>query len=496
MKLIQHFLSLEWKSFSRSASFGKNLALKLVMGFLVAYFLLSFLVLGITLYSILQDSFPGQKPLIIVNNAVLFWMAIDLVLRFFMQSLPVVNIKPLLVLPIKKQKVIHFVLLKSLTSVYNIFPLMTIIPFGVSCILKGNYTVVSMIAWMLAMYSLVLIVNFTNFIIKKKFAENIKTVIAFVFFVLVLVVLEYSTVFKISTVIGFALNTLIEQPILVLIPILILAGMYFLNFKYLKNNFYLDNSLQTKSKEATTSDLSWTKRFGEIAPFLQLDLKLICRNKRPRTTVFMSFIFLAYGLLIYTNPQHKDSSAFFVVVGILMTGIFMLNFGQFIPSWDSSYYGMMMSQNIPMKQYLASKAGLMSVSVVVLAILTSPYLYFGWKILAINLSCAAYNLGVNIPVLLFAGSYNKKKIDLEKSPFMNYQGTGATQWIVGLPLLVFPSLLYYGMSTIFNSETAIIILGLLGVIGIGLRNFFIDKIAEGFRKRKYATIEGFKQQEN
>jgi ABC-type arginine transport system permease subunit len=138
----------------------------------------------------------------------------------------------------------------------------------------------------------------------------------------------------------------------------------------------------------------------------------------------------------------------------------------------------------------------MSVSVVILAILSTPYLYFGWKILAINLACATYNLGVNIPVLLFAGSYNKKKIDLEKSPFMNYQGTGATQWIVGLPLFVVPTLIFYGVATFLNSEIAIIVLALFGIIGIGMRSFLIDKIAEGFRKRKYATVDGFKQQEN
>jgi hypothetical protein len=66
-----------------------------------------------------------------------------------------------------------------------------------------------------------------------------------------------------------------------------------------------------------------------------------------------------------------------VFVGILMTGIFMLNYGQFVPAWDSNYYGMMMSQNIPMKQYLNSKAVLMSVSVLILAILSTLYLYFG-----------------------------------------------------------------------------------------------------------------------
>jgi hypothetical protein len=44
-----------------------------------------------------------------------------------------------------------------------------------------------------------------------------------------------------------------------------------------------------------------------------------------------------------------------------MTGVFMLNYGQFVPAWDSNYYGDDVT-NIPMKQYLNSKAVLMSVS--------------------------------------------------------------------------------------------------------------------------------------
>lgn len=494
--MFQHFINLELKAFFRSASLGKSIGLKILMGFLVVYFSLTFLVLGIALYPILEKSFPNQKPLIIVNSYVIFWLSAELIFRFFMQSLPVMNIKPLLVLPIKKEKVIHFVLLKSLTSIYNIFPLLVIVPFGIFCIVNGKYSIINILAWIVAMYALALIVNYANFLIKKKFADNIQGFLGFVIFVFALVGLEYFEVFKISTFTGFALDSLVLKPVFALIPILILAGIYFLNFSYLKRNFYLDNSLETKAQEATTTDLSWTKRFGEIAPFLQLDLKLIWRNKRPRTTVWISFLFLAYGLLIYTNPNYKEIPAFFVIVGILMTGIFMLNFGQFIPSWDSNYYGMMMSQNIPMKQYLASKAGLMSVSVIVLAILSSPYVYFGWNVLAINLACALYNLGVNIPVLLYAGSYNKKKIDLEKSPFMNYQGTGATQWLVSLPLMVVPTLIFYGLSKIFNSEIAVIVLAGFGILGLGIRNFVMDKIAEGYRKRKYVTLNGFKQQEN
>jgi hypothetical protein len=38
---------------------------------------------------------------------------------------------------------------------------------------------------------------------------------------------------------------------------------------------------------------------------------------------------------------------------------------------------------------------------------------------------------------------------------MNYQGTGATQWIVGLPLMLTP-IDFYGIYKLINVEVAII----------------------------------------
>jgi hypothetical protein len=54
-------------------------------------------------------------------------------------------------------------------------------------------------------------------------------------------------------------------------------------------------------------------------PLLQLDLKMIWRNKRPKTTIWMSLIILFYGLIVYINPAYKDTPVFLCFVGILMT---------------------------------------------------------------------------------------------------------------------------------------------------------------------------------
>ena len=236
--MFKHFINLELKSFLRSASVGKSIALKIFLGFIALYFILSFLVLGIALYPILHENFPNQKPIEIVNNAVIFWLAGDLIFRFFMQSLPVMNIKPLLILPIKREKVIHYVLLKSVFSIYNLFPLLVILPFGITTIIEGNVGAAPVLIWMFTLYILVLCVNYANFLIKKKFADNILAFLVFAILGGTFVGLEYFEIFKISSFTGAILNSLLLNPILVLAPLLLLAGLYFWNYNYLKSNFY------------------------------------------------------------------------------------------------------------------------------------------------------------------------------------------------------------------------------------------------------------------
>ena len=490
--MVAHFISLQWKAFFRSASLGRSIGLKIVMGFLALYFSVSFLILGVALYPILKDLFPEQDPVTVVNQYLLLWLGLEFVWRFMLQTLPVMNIKPLLVTPIPKKKVVNYVLTKSLFSFYNLLPMFLFVPFAAFSVYKGQ-SFLSMFGWTVAVLSLSLCVNYANFLLKKKFADNLKELLPYLMVVAVLAGLEYFGIFSITEVFGAALDYIVAMPFLALIPVLLVIGLYVWNQKNLLRRFYLDESLKGKTQAANTQEFLWVRKFGDIAPFLQLDLKLIWRNKRPKTTIWMSLLLVSYGLIFYPNDSYADFQIIFVFVGIFMTGIFMINFGQFIPAWDASYFSMMMSQNIPLKKYLASKIGLMTFSVVVLTILTTPYVYFGYHILILNLACAVYNIGVNVPVLLYAGSFNRKRIDLEKSPFMNYQGTGAAQWIVGIPLMVLPVLIFWGIEALVSFNAGIVTMAGLGILGLLLRKPIMDFIELAYKKNKYAMVQGFKQ---
>ncbi len=486
--MFKHFVALQWKSFFRSSSIGKSLAVKLLMGFFGLYILGSLALSGAGLYFILEKTMPGADPLMVVSQYMVYWILAELFLRYFMQKLPVMDIKPFLTLPIKKSSITHYILIRSGLSFYNFLTLFFFVPFAMVLIIK-DYPVMPVLLWLLAIIGIVLAVNYINFIINK----SDKALVILGTLILALYAIDYFGLFPITVFLGNIFYALYEQPVISFVPLAIGLATYLINYRFLRVRIFLDASLKQKTQEAVTSDLAWTKRLGDIAPFVQLDLKLIWRNKRTKMQVFISLAMILYGLIFYGTGTYGPTSSIFVFVGIFMTGMFLSNFGQFIPAWDSEYYSMMMSQNIPLKKYLESKVALISLSIVVMFLLSIPYVYFGWKALAINFACAVYNFGVNIPVILFFGSFNRKRIDLTKSALGNMQGTSATQFLVLLPLMVVPCLIYFLLKTFISFELAIGVLCSLGLVGIALRKPLMDLVIAAYRKKKYAMVAGFKE---
>lgn len=486
--MFKHFLTLQWKSFFRSSGLGKSLGIKILMGFFAVYMLISLMFAGGGLYFLLEKSYPDIDPLLLVSKYMLYWILGELFLRYFMQKLPVMDIKPFLTIPVKKSSITHYILGRSALSFYNFLSLFFFLPFVIVLLAKG-YAALNVLAWFVALIGIVLSINYINFIINK----SDKILIGIGLVLITLYGLDYFNILPVQMYVGDIFYALYKQPVLAIIPIALAIVFYQVNYKFLRTKLFLDSSLQKKTKDAETSDLSWTKKFGDIAPFLQLDLKLIWRNKRTKTQVFISLLMVFYGLIFYGMDKYGQTSSLFIFVGIFITGMFLSNFGQFIPAWDSAYYSMMMSQNIPLRKYLESKAGLISVSIVVMFLLSIPYVYFGWQALAINFACAIYNLGVNVPVVLYFGSFNKKRIDLDKSAIGNMQGTSATQFLILLPLMVVPCILYFLIKQFISFEIAIGVLCVLGILGMVFRKKLLDKVTEAYRKKKYAMIAGFKE---
>ncbi len=485
--MFKKFLFLEWKSFTRSHSFATSLALKILMIFLAIYFILCFLVLGIGIFYILKEQ--NLEPLKLVNKFLIYYFILDLGTRLMLQKIPVMNIRPLLTLPFKKDTIVHFSLGKTIMSFFNLVHLFFFLPFSIVLLIEG-FDVFSVIFWYLSMISIIYINNFLNIILNNKD----KLFGVFIVLVSVLAGCQYYNIFDITNYTSVFFDGLYSIKYLILFPIIILIGLYIYTFKFFKSNAYLDAGLSSKSEIAKTENLVWLNQFGTLGTFLKNDIKLIKRNKRSKTTIFMSVLFLFYGLLFFRENSHQPQ-IIQIFAGIFVSGGFLFTFGQFVPSWDSSFYQLMMTQNIPYRNYITSKWWLIVIGTAISTLLASFYIYYGWNVYFCILAGAIYNIGVNSHLVLYAGAYTKTPVDLSssKGAFGDKKAFNVQTMLIALPKLLIP-LGFYGFGFyFFNENTGLILVAAAGILGFAFRNKMFTIIEKVYKKEKYKTIAAYKQ---
>ncbi len=486
--MLKHFLSLEWKSFFRSAALGTNIIIQIFKVLMALYFIAMFTIMGFAIYPALEDM--GLEPMATVNKFLIYYLFFDLVLRYFVQKMPVVNIKPLLILPFNKNTIVHFALGKTLASFFNLIHAFFFIPFSILLVING-FSVGHVLLWHLAIMGLIFMNNSINVLINNKDSVLYPLVIV----VIAIGAAQYYKVFDITQYTAVFFQGLYTTYYLFMLPIVAAVALYYFAFKYFKNNLYLDEGLAKKTELAKTENFNWLNQFGTLGTFLKNDIRLLKRNKRARATVMASVFFLFYGLLFLGNMRGANrSEAIQIFAGIFVTGGFMLNFGQFVPSWDSSYYQLMMSQNIQYREYLSSKWWLMVIATLISSLLAAFYLYFGWHTYLLMLTGAVYNIGVNSHIVLLGGAYNKTPIDITvRKAFGDKQAINFTNFIIAIPKIIVPLGLYGLGDYLYNEKTGMLFVLIAGILGFAFRNLVFKQIEKIYKTQKYATIAAYKQ---
>lgn len=454
------------------------------------YFLLVFLGLGVGAYYIIEKAGWGD-PLEVVNRFMVYYLVLDLNLRYMLQKMPVTNIRPLLYLPVKKNQIVLYSLGKTVISFFNWSHAFLFLPFTVILLIEG-YSPMGVIGWHLGILLLIFCNNFTNIL-----ANNKDRVFYFLLGAIVLLGLsQYYRFFDITDYTAPFFNALYLLPWMALLPLILLALLSGAAFRNFRNRMYLDGGLADKVSIAKTEDYVWLNRFGNLGTFLKNDIKLIRRNKRSKTSVIMSFFFIFYGLLFFTGGiEAYDGPVWKIFAGIFISGGFLFSFGQFVPSWDSSYYPLMMSQNIRYREYLTSKWYLIIIATLSSTVIASFYIYFGWEAYTAVLVGAVYNIGVNSYLVLWGGAYIKTPIDLtsNKKAFGDKQAFNAKTLLLTLPKLVLPLAVYALGHYLISPAVGYAFVAMTGVIGLLFRNRVFATIERIYKKEKYNTLVAYKQ---
>ena len=488
MKTFNLFIYLAKKSFFRAPYWERNLVVKILMGFLALYFLVAFLLIGITLFFILEEIVPDKQPMETLNQVLFYYFLLELFIRYFVQKLPVTQIQQFLTLPISKTKIVHWVMLRTGFSFFNVTPFIIFLPFTIVTSIQQGWKM-ELWAWWLSTLFLILSINYLVFLINK----STRYLFIALGVLLSVFVLDRWSGFSVPTYFGEGYQLLLTQPLLFLVPLFLFLAILRLTKKYLKEQLFLDQGLKKSSEKVIGSKLSFFDGMGIIGTFLKNDIRLIIRNIRARQVIMMGFFFLFYGLIFFTQEIYRDNHIMNIFAATIISGGFMITFGQYVPAWDSEYYSFLMGQNIPYKKYLESKWYLMVFVVLVSLILSTPYLYFGWDIYKIIIATAIFNMGLGSFITLFSGALNRAplKLNVKAKAFENTQAFNITQFLFALPKMGLPILIFYVPFYFIDFDAGIYALGISGIIGLFLKTPMLNAVEKLYQKGKYKTIASF-----
>lgn len=492
--MFKWFIIHQWKSAKRSSIWQKNLVLNIFIGFLAVIMLSYLVLLGFVLDKMLLEIVKDKDPENVLSGILIFYFLVNFTLRFFLQSIPAMQAIPYLHLPVKRNTLARFLTLKSLTSFFNYLPFLLFLPFTIKWMM-AFHSVSSSLLWFLAILMFEWIANFKLIWLKRKNTDKPWLGLVLIVAVFLIFIVNSKTSISISFISEWFFMGLLEKPWFIILPLFTALFWYFYNLQFIKKIIYVESLSPKSTGKLAGTSFEKLRNFGVIGQLMLKEVRLLFRNKRSKTLLYLIPFFLLYGLFFYPQDVYMNKTGMLVFVGIFVTGGFLIAYGQYMLAWESAHFDFILSSNTSWEDFFRAKYYLIVIPTVVLYFLTIPYIYFGREIFWLNLSAMIYNVGVNANILLYTASFNKKRMDLSKGAMMNYQGVGLNNFLIALPLIVGPIVLFLPVSFLFGYEAAVVVLATLGILGFAMHRIIIKSAVKHFESRRYLIAEGYRNKE-
>lgn len=490
--MLLTFLSHQQKAFWRSRNRGGGIATQILLGLVILYFFAVAAGIGFGMKYFLEYLFPQQDLIKSFNGLILYYFALDFLMRFQLQELPTLSVIPYLHLKIQKKQIIRFLNVKALFSAFNLWPFFLFLPFCFTRI-WSNYGAWVTFMYLLAIFSMMIFNNYLVLYLKRKSITNILYTIAGLIVIGACAAMEYFKIISIMSLSDAVFRQIVQHPYLSLLFTAAALMIFKLNSNYLRKNLYAEE-LSTSTEKKASTDYAFLNRFGRVGELAALELKLILRHKRSRTALYMSFLFLFYGFVFYKEKELLSNSFGHMMFGaIFMTGISIIIYGQFMFAWQSAHFDGLLSSKINFKDFIKAKFLLFSIGCTVITLLASFYGFRSPKLLLLHLAAYLYNIGFGTVVVLYLANYNYKRLNINKSATFNYQGTGASQWILMFPYALTPILIYLPFGLWDMPYVGLLIVSAFGLIMLLMRGFWVNYITKKFTQQRYKIAEGFRE---
>ena len=392
----------------RNPMYDKNRFGKYAM-YAMAAFWAGYLIFFGTTFAFAFDT-NSMEPYHIMNSGLIFILALDFILRFPLQKTPTQEVKPYLLLPVKRNTVIDFLLIRSGLSSYNFFWLFLFVPFAIITLPKF-FGIWGVITYCTGIGLRMVFNNYWFLLCRTLIGERLwwicLPVLVYGGIASGLLIPDKSPIgdFFINLGEGYIKGNLLAF-VGTLVAIIIL---WFINRKMMAGLVY-DELNKVEDTKVNASEYKFFEKYGEVGEYMRLELKMLLRNKVCKNSLRMVIIVVVAFSLILGFTDIYDGTGMKNFITVYNFAIFGILFLLQIMSYEGNYIDGLMSRKESIYSLLRAKYMLYSIGILLPLILSIPAMVMGKIEVLTAFSWAIFTIGFIYFCLFQMAVYNTKTL--------------------------------------------------------------------------------------
>lgn len=477
----------------RNPAFDTNRFAKFLMYFMAVYWAAILLFLGVMLPLMFEGIVPNMEPYHIMNQGFLYVMFADFLIRFMGQPAVAQELKPYLLMPVKKNRLIDTFLIQSGLNGFNFIWFFTYVPFAFLTVIRF-YGFGGMFLYLLGIWLLFVLNNYWYLLCKMLMSE--KTI----WYLLPVVVygalgcaeflLDGLPVSRFTMNLG---EGFIEgNPLSFLFVLAVIIALFVLNREIQKKLLYDEISKVKDTKMKHVSEYKFLDKYGDVGEYIRLELKLIARNKTVKAQFRMAFIIMiAFSMVVAFTDVYDGTGMITFICAYNYLLLPIMTLGQ-VMTFEGNYIDGLMSRKESIYNLLRAKYYLTTLIIVVPLFFMLFPVYKGKITLLMAFAYLIFTVGVVFFLLLQLAVYNTRTLPLNSTIMKsNKTSTTAQMIIMGLAMGI-PLILDSLLTALFSETIAYTLLTVIGLAFIATHNLWIKNIYNRFMKRRYENMEAFR----
>ena len=477
----------------RNPAFDTNRFAKFLMYFMAVYWAAILLFMGVMLPLMFEETVPNMEPYHIMNQGFIYVLLADFLLRFIGQPAIAQELKPYLLMPVKKNRVIDTFLVQSGLSGFNFIWFFTYAPFAFLTIIRF-YGFGGMFLYLLGVWLLFVMNNYWYLLCKMLMSEKTLWYLLPVGLYALLGCAEF--LLDGLPISRFTMNLgegFIEgNPLSFLFVIACIIALFVLNREIQKKLLYDEISKVKDTKIKNVSEYKFLDRYGEVGDYLCLELKLIMRNKTVKTQFRMAFIIMIIFSMVIAFTDVYDGTGMISFLCAYNYALFpIMSLGQ-VMTFEGNYIDGLMTRKESIYNLLRAKYYLTT------AIIVIPFIFMLFPVykekitLMMAIAYLVFTAGVVFFLLLQLAVYNTRTLPLNTTIMKSNKSSTTPQMIITFAAMGLPLIVDGLFKFMFSQNVAYIILTLFGLVFVATHNLWIKNIYNRFMKRRYENMEAFR----